>query len=436
MASTSTFTSDMGVFIAKTVKSAIANTSNVYLAIARVEPWTNDAAPDMANSSVDSVYNFWRNMAGGKRITGGDVSFVVRRQDWAANTKYVPYNCERSTLYGSSNLHYVLTTDFNVYKCLYNGGGANSTVMPVSTNPNTSYFTTDGYTWKYMYTLSDVDRIRFLTPDWIPVRTLASNDGSLQWRVQQAAVDGALDAFEIISGGVGYASNSTTVTIIGDGSSATATPNVVGGVIDIVNITSRGSGYTFANAIVLGVGSGARIDVNIPPKGGHGSDPVAELGAKSLMINARLRADEALKIPVVNDFRQLALLIDPLAYSGNAFSGTAFNQTLQLFVTGSGATYSQDETVFQGTSVPTASFTGDLVEFDSPGGIVKVANYVGTPTAGLLVGSSTAASRYVTSVTNPDLRRNSGKIIYIDNITPIVRNASQTEDFKLVISFL
>lgn len=441
MANTSTFTAFTGVYLAQLFKSAIANTSNAYLAIARVNSWANDSSPNIANSSVESTYEFWRNMIGGKKITGGDVSFVVKRQDWTSNTVYAAYDSKRSTLYGGSNLHYVMTSDFNVYKCLFNGNNANSTIKPTSTNPNTTFSSPDGYIWKYMYSLSDVDRVRFTTNDWIPVRTLTSNDGSLQWRVQQAAVDGAIDVINVISGGNNYTSNGLTVTISGgDGSSATATANInpTTNVIQTVTVTSRGSGYTYANASILsgGGGSGATFSVEIGPKGGHGSDATSELGAKSIMINARLRSNESGKLITTNEFRQFALLMDPLAYAGNTYSGTAFNQTLTLTVTGVGASYTQDETVFQGVSLATATFVGRVVEFDSTAGTVKVAEYNGTPSAGQLIGATTAASRYVTSITNPDLLSRSGKIIYIDNITPVLRNASQTEDIKLVISFL
>lgn len=436
MANTSTFTADMGVFMARSFRSAISNTANVYLAIARADPWGNDASPPQANSSVESVYEVWRNIIGGKKVTGGDISYVIRRQDWTANSIYIPYDGDRSSLYGSTNLPYVMTDSFHVYKCLFNNGNANSSVKPISTNPNTTYTTADGYVWKYMYTLSDVDRIRFTTNEWIPVRTLVANDGSLQWRVQQAATDGAIDSVAIIDQGSSY-TGTPTVSFSGDGSgaSATLTTNTVSGAITNVTIIAKGSGYTFANAIVSGTGTGATLAVNIGPKGGHGYDAVSELGVKTLIINVRLRADEGGKIPTTNDFRQIALISDPLAYAGNAFSGTTFSQTTRLSVTGSGANFAQDEFAFQGTTFETATFSGEIIEFDTANGIVKLAETIGTPTAGSLVGALTAASRYVTAVTNPDLTRNSGKIIYIDDISPVARNPSQTEDIKLIISF-
>lgn len=437
---TSTLTQQMGIYTAKRIKAAIANTTNAYLAIARVESWANDATPDQANSSVASAYSFWRNMIGGKRIGGGDVSHVIPRRDWSANIVVIPYSSQASSLTGSANLPYVLTEDFNVYKCLFNNGNANSSIKPVSTNPNTTYSTADGYVWKYMYSLTDVDRIKFLTADWMPVRTLVGNDGSLQWRVQQAATDGAVHVIRLTSGGSSYSNASNViVTLSGDGSSATATANVntSTNTVQSITITSSGSGYTFGNvAITGGAGSGATAVLEIEPPGGHGADAITELGGHYLMFNPRLKADENQKLTVSNDFRQIALLFDPLTYgTSNAYSSAAFNQMTTITVSGSGSSFAADETVFQGASAAAGTFSAELVDFDSANNTARVVYPVGTTSSGALIGETTAASRFVTAVTNPDLEYYSGQIVYIDNVTPVVRNASQTEDIKIVISY-
>lgn len=432
----STFTQNMGVYIAKQVKASVATTSNVYLAISRVDAWSNDAFPDLANSSQASINTFRRNMIGGKRIAGGDVSHVVPRKNWVANSVVQPYSATRTTLLSSTNLPYVITEDYNVYKCLFNNNGANSSIKPVSTNPNTTYSTADGYIWKYMYTLSDVDRIKFTTADWMPVKTLASNDGSLQWRVQQAAVSGAIQAIRVTSAGSGYnVLAAPAVTISGDGTSAAAVANVTASnTIDKIIITAAGSGYTYANVSISSGSAGAVAEIG--PPGGHGADPLNELGGHYLMFNARIRGSEDGKITVSNDFRTLGLLADPYSYgTSNAFSATAFNQTEVITVSGTGASYALDETVYQGTSAATASFSGDLVDYDTANNVMRVANIVGTPTSGPLIGEQTAASRFVTAVASPDLSPYSGKILYIDNVQPIVRNISQTEDIKIVVSF-
>lgn len=437
---TSTFTQQMGIYNAKRIKASVATTTNAYIAIARIGSWANDAAPDTANSSVMSQYRFWKNMIGGKRIAGGDVSHVVPRRNWSANSVYSPYSCEASTIMGSANLNYIMTEDYNVYKCLFNNGNANSSIKPVSTNPNTTYSTADGYVWKYMYTLTDVDRIKFLTDDWMPVRTLVGNDGTLQWRVQQSAIDGALNIIRITNGGSGYSNVSNlTITIDGDGLNATATANVntSTNTVQSITVTSFGSDYTYANVEISGGGgTGATAFAEISPPGGHGSDAISELGGHYLMFNPRIKSDESGKITVSNDYRQIALLFDPLSYGGsNNFSGTAYTQMMKLTVSGAGASYVVDETVFQGASLDAATFSADLVDYDVANNVVRVTNEVGTPTSGPLIGATTAASRFITAVINPDLEFYSGQIVYIDNIPPIVRNVSQTEDIKIVVSY-
>lgn len=65
---------------------------------------------------------------------------------------------------------YVMTDDYNIYKCLDNNDGALSTVKPadIAVDPFTL---ADGYRWKYMATVQPGKRNKFLTEDYIPVTT-------------------------------------------------------------------------------------------------------------------------------------------------------------------------------------------------------------------------------------------------------------------------
>jgi len=53
----------------------------------------------------------------------------------------------------------------------------------------------------------------------------------------------------------------------------------------------------------------------------------------------------------------------------------------------------------------------------------------------LIIGQTSAATRYVGSVTDPDCKPYSGYLLYKDNITAIERAEDQNEDFKIVLSF-
>jgi len=55
----------------------------------------------------------------------------------------------------------------------------------------------------------------------------------------------------------------------------------------------------------------------VPPVGGHGWDPVEELGGFNVMINARFEGDEADEFTVKNEFRKIGILKNPLKYTAN-----------------------------------------------------------------------------------------------------------------------
>jgi len=64
----------------------------------------------------------------------------------------------------------------------------------------------------------------------------------------------------ITNGGTGY-DGTTTVTIIGDGTGATATAYIVNGSVNNILVTNPGTGYTYATAYIYGIGTGASATV-------------------------------------------------------------------------------------------------------------------------------------------------------------------------------
>jgi hypothetical protein len=186
-------------------------------------------------------YNIWRQIYALKKVGPANISFGTPRYNWAANTAYAQYKDNDSSLFTKE--YFVLTTDLNVYKCLQNAGGANSTVMPTGTSTS-SFQTSDGYIWKYMYSVTAAQAITFLTPSFVSVQTIPSNDGSTQWAVQAAAIPGFLEVVDVIAGGTGFtgdsgtvqAASSSTVTL----TTSAATGQLVGSVVYIASGTGAG----------------------------------------------------------------------------------------------------------------------------------------------------------------------------------------------------
>lgn len=438
----STTFNKLRVNMAEQFKESVSEPSpntQIYLVYGKVDAWANDSSPDIATSTVTSEYDLWRNMIGGKKITGNDMQHIIPRYNWNTGTSYIAYDDNSPNLQNGSPF-YVLTSSNRVYKCLSNNYSSVSTVEPTAVNPLSTTNTADGYRWKYMYTVSDSDLLRFTTTDYIPVKTLSSDDGSDQWVVQTNATQ-EIDSIIVISGGSNYTNaNSISVSVItGDGSglAATARINTVSQTVANVTITNPGTGYTYATvSITGGDGAGATARAIISPIGGHGSNPLYELGGSYVLINPRLKADENGILPVSNDYRQIGLIKDPYLRGTNAIaSNTVFLQAYTITTTGSGD-YLQDEIVYQGTSYASSTFSAKVLSWNSSIGTLTVINRVGTLVSGIpLYGATSSTVRYITSIETGDFQDYSGQVLYIDNIKPITRAADQTEDFKIIVKF-
>ena len=178
----------------------------LYVCIGHNKEWTNEPTPTLPPDNEQHLsYEHHRELIGCRKVTPSNISHVAPRYNWATGTVYSMWRDTDEDMYARA--YYVLTDEYNVYKCLYNNKGAASTVKPTgfSTLPFT---TSDGYTWKYMYTVSLSDANKFLTPAYIPVKTIITGDGSTesdrQLAVQNAAVNGAIHVVETVNVGSGY----------------------------------------------------------------------------------------------------------------------------------------------------------------------------------------------------------------------------------------
>ena len=174
--------------------------------------------------------------------------------DWTTGTVYDQYDDALTTSHtapsGATTLSaanfYVLTDEFNVYKCLSNNFGGQSTVKPTGTGTEV-FETADKYKWKFLFQIGSSDRTKFLSTEYLPVRKV-SGAGEPDFDI-----NGEIDSVTISSGGAGYTS-SPTVTIQGDGEGAVATATVAAGQVTAITIVNGGYGYSFADVKLTGGG--------------------------------------------------------------------------------------------------------------------------------------------------------------------------------------
>lgn len=350
-----------------------------------------------------------------------------------------------------ANNFYCRNSKDQVFKCLLNANNVASTIEPTididGQLPENPYIlTSDGYKWKYLYTIPYGMKQKFFTNNWMPV--VSDN------AVVVGSVDGRLDILHITSGGTGYFldngelgnSNSLSIiTITGDGTGAEVTAKVTAGVITDVNILNGGSGYTYANVVIsdpdqLANGTAATIEAYISPPGGHGSNPLKELGCFSIMTTVTLTGTESGTIPVGTDvypfdFRQISLIRDPMLANGSYANASVYRTTTKLSMTSTGGSnYLPDEVVYSGTSLAEATLTAIVVNWDSANNELFINNVRGSPSVGTtLVGSTTTAA--ILGIEEPDIELFTGDALYIENRAKIVRDTDQTEQIRLVLSF-
>lgn len=429
-----------------------ASGTNIYLFIGRPQAWTDDTSPPTPTDNITTHFNIYDDMVALKRVTSGDVTHAVVRRDWTTGTVYDTYAHDYSTANqsnsGASDLFsssfYVLTEDYNVYKVIDNNGNSASTVKPTGTSTSI-VSTADGYKWKYMYTISAADALKFLSTDFMPVKFVSSDPGSgqpykEQYDVQQAAVAGTIESIVVTAGGSGY-SSAPTVTITGDGTGATATATVTAGAVTAITVTNVGSGYTQVSvALSGGGGSGATVKAIVSPEGGHGANAVHELGGFYVMNNVRLEyADGSGDFPVSNDYRRIGLVRDPYNYGTTTVStATTMSATKSITLNSSGlsGTFVVDETITGGTSGATAK----VIDWNGTTRVLRYYQDINTGFTSLQVsetitGGSSSASGSISALNNPEVAADSGDIMYIEHRRPINRASDQIEDIKLVVEF-
>lgn len=202
--------------LAESIYNDIQSRSSIYhYFIGKVLTWDDEENPDIPNSNQSYEYDTRKNIVQTKQIQLNDISLVIPRIDWSGGTVYDMFDDNISvnnpsstgaTSLDSSNF-YVLTSEFNVYKCIFNNNGSPSTVEPSGTGY--SYIeTSDGYIWKFMTFIPLGLRNKFMTDAFIPINTSVKN---------QYYSGGSIIGYNILDGGQDYDPDETYLVIQGDG---------------------------------------------------------------------------------------------------------------------------------------------------------------------------------------------------------------------------
>ena len=444
------------------VFDAASNDSDkMYIGIGKSEQW--DSA-ETVPTPIDSLRDIRQLRSGLQSVKkAGDVSFVIPRHNWSSGSTYSAFDDAFATI--PSDTYYVLTDENQVYICLRQSQKANgdpnaSTVKPTGTSTKPIKLS-DGYVWKFLYSLSAARSSKFLSSNFVPIQKIDSANDTFETQqktVQDAASPGQILGIEVTANGSGY--TSATVTINGDGTGATATATIDATGISKILLDSStdsaikmGHGYNFASVSITGDGTGAQARAIIGPDSGLGADPRNELKSTSLMFNVKPDGTESTTQKVSGsttsgssfiidqDFRQVALIKNITDSAGVIYTGTSGKtlRYLEFATTSQASSFPKDATI---TSASAAQAIVDDTDSsrvwfhqnDSTGfkPFIEGETVTGGGGSGTLVAAGVDAD--TDAWEHGDVEKMSGQILYIENRAPVVRSANQTEDIKVVIT--
>tara|TARA_A200000159_G_scaffold38271_1_gene34462 strand:- start:16417 stop:17784 length:1368 start_codon:yes stop_codon:yes gene_type:complete len=441
--------------ILQTVLTRTADSSDrYYIGISRSNPWDNtDTVPTVGNTEREER-NFRASLQSILRTT--DVSFVAKRYNWSSGSIYSAYNDNQTAIQNSATYpYYVVTANQRVFLCVQQGKADNGTVSTSTVDPDTTGATTaakatsDGYIWKYLFTIGGTNASKFLSANYLPVSKVDSAAGlsvieQAQKNVQDGATAGSIIGYRVVSSGAGYSAD-PTVTINGDGANAkaiakrTATNQISKIEIDdSANGIPFGSGYSYASVTLSGGSpSTAAVIEPIISVNGLGSDPRDDLGADAIMFNAKAVGTQNGNFMVGQDFRQIGLIKNPKKSNDSDFTGTDARAMRVLTLT-------SISSGFDSAAVKDAIITGNTTSAKALGDelIASKLHYHFDDSTGfkqfqtgetVFLDSGTGITAVISTDSEGAIKPFSGKILYLENRSAVVRDTAQTEDVKLIV---
>ena len=269
--------------------------------------------------------------------------------------------------------------------------------------------------------------------------------------------------------------------------------------IESVTVSNEGFGYTYGNVDLAAGSvptptAPPTLDVIIPPPGGHGSDIYRELGATNALMYARIENDaENPDFITGNQIARIGIIENPKSFNSNEIltldkASAAYG--LRLSGTGySSVTFTGDSLISQTTGTGVTAY-GKVIAYDQTTGVLKywqdrtiagfltatgsvstaqtataaiygynTTRFTADPSSGgnvTIVGGSSNLSisttftglstsinnrtyylgqTFTKGVSNPEIDKYSGNMIYVDHRPSITRSSNQKEDIKIILQF-
>lgn len=181
------------------VYNITANVSHYYAFASNPVPFVGNTPSVTLDDYSSNFVNDW-TMLFGKKLSNNDIIPVINNIQWSNGTVYSRYDNTQTDI--SNSNFYVITPpaiiggDYSIYKCIDNANGSPSIYQPDQPQP-TTFTKADGYSWRYITSISSSIYNKFSTSNYIPIY---SNNSI----VVSAANNSGVDVVVISNPGSGY----------------------------------------------------------------------------------------------------------------------------------------------------------------------------------------------------------------------------------------
>ena len=351
-------------------------------------------------------------------ISKSEISLAYDRLDWGPDIIF-------------QNGDIILTSAFDVYKCISNNNNSKSLIKP-SNNISEIVTYSDGYSWKFLYSLNNYQIENFLTIDKIPVNFTDNQEIAT---TERYAVPGSIDYVTINNKGSGY----STVEIIvdGDGYDAKFEPVIINGEITKINIINHGYGYTYCNLTITGNGSDCSVTAYISNKTGHGSNLFDELNVKYIMVSKVLTNHASENIPDEFEYNQVGFANKLYSQSegteiiSNIFAGYKILINSTDFNIGDEVTVNNTQTY----KIISVEKSGTESKLFLSGFFNNISGNIAVNTEVKLKNNNTISANILQVMYTPNIRKNIN-ILYLETLLESNKLYKYSEDtYKIILNF-
>ena len=469
----------------------VENTGKAYMFIGRSFPWPNDTTPPTPVNSVDEYRQVFDDMIALKRLPYGSVVPMVPRINWNGGVVYDIYRPDYSSANPAFSGAITLDTakwitinrNRDVYICLDNKENSVSTVEPLNTG-DVPFYTSDGYQWLRLYSITADELENRTTPSLIPVLEEDAND-------VVEITEGEIHTILIDNPGARYVAPPIDYwycNVTGDGLNAVARVEVLDGQIVDIRMVRFGAQYTHAtldfragyvykslNDLDTGrngldpQGDGTfQSTVIAGPPGGWGTDLVRELVATNVGIFTEIDYNEQDFAEDIT-YRQIGVLkgVEAAPYLTVIENPETMNATFAVELTTVNAeviAYTPGEYIYQTVTIDGVDRQawGVVVGWSGLDEVNGVLTYIQDPRVvadenggvypfqgdNFIIGQTTGKIGRVVDLTGeqedrlfqggysrPEVNKYTGDLIRLSNIQPIIRTPNQTENTVMIISY-